>query len=280
VIDDPVTRWGALSQAERDAAYNNAAAVADSASLSQDRNRASADFRAARPQALDLPYGPGPRNAWDIFAGADPGAPCLVFIHGGYWQMNGRENFACVAAGVAAHGWSVALPGYTLAPEACLRDIVAEINAALDWLAVHGQRHGLSGKILVCGWSAGAHLAALALSHPAVMAGLAISGIYDLAPLRDTYLNQKLSLSDEEIEILSPLRLPAVDKPLAVAYGALELPALVGDAVAFHAMRARAQAPGPLLAVPLADHFTILNELRRADGCLTQQALDLAAAAF
>lgn len=59
--------------------------------------------------------------------------------------MNGRENFACVAEGLAPHGWSVALPGFTLAPEANLEQIIAENRAALDWLQDHVTRYKLGG---------------------------------------------------------------------------------------------------------------------------------------
>src|SRR5206468_2296516 len=120
--------WGALSRAERDAAYNNTAAVADSGRLSDARNAASTAFRAADPGTLDLAYGPRERNRWDLFPAADPGAPCLVFIHGGYWQRNSREGFSVLAEGVKAHGWAAALPGYTLAADASLSGIVAEIS--------------------------------------------------------------------------------------------------------------------------------------------------------
>ena len=112
--------WATLGQAARDAAYNNNAAVANSAALVERRNTASAAFRAAHPAGLDVPYGPAPRQRFDLFPGATAAAPCLVFIHGGYWQRNTREDFACFAEGVLAHGWSMALPGYTLAPEATL----------------------------------------------------------------------------------------------------------------------------------------------------------------
>ncbi len=264
--------WGAMSRAARDAAYNNGAAVANSAALSQERREASAVRRAAHGKALDLPYGPGERNKWDLYPGADACAPCLVFIHGGYWQMNEREGFACLAEGLAHHGWSVALPGYTLAPAAGLTAITAEIGAALDWLAENGPGHGIAGPVVVSGWSAGAHLAALSLSHPAVTAGLVISGIYELGPLRDTYLNDKLRLTDDEIETLSPLRLPVVQKPLTIAYGTNELPALVNDSRMFHARRAAAHAPGALVPVAGADHFTILNELRSPSGLLVRLA--------
>jgi arylformamidase len=272
----PAARWALLNKAERDTAYNNGAAVADSALHNKARNEASAAYRAAHAGALDLPYGTSPREAWDIYPGSDPAAPCFVFIHGGYWQMNGRENFAGLAAGLAAHGWSVAMPGYTIAPEGNLGRIADEVYRALDWLAEHGPRYGAGSKILVSGWSAGGQLAALALAHPAVRAGLALSGVYELAPIRDTYLNQKLALSDHEIETLSPLRLPVIDKPLAIAYGTAEVPALVEDSRAFHARRAAAHAPGALLPIAKADHFTILDEIRRPDGLLVRAALDLA----
>ena len=103
--------WSTLSQAERDAAYNNNLAVADSAALIERRNAASAAFRAAHPEKLDVPYGPAPRQRFDLFPAARLAAPCLVFIHGGYWQRNSREDFACYAEGILAHGWSAALPG-------------------------------------------------------------------------------------------------------------------------------------------------------------------------
>ena len=264
--------WEALSRAERDAAYNNTAAVADSAALCDARIAASAAFRAAHPGALDLAYGTRERNRWDLFPAADPAAPCLVFIHGGYWQRNSRDGFSVLAEGVRRHGWSAALPGYTLAPDASLSGIVAEIFAALDWLAGAGAAHGIAGPLVVSGWSAGGHLTALALGHPAVRAGLAISGIFELGPLRDTYLDDKLRLTDAEIAALSPLRLAPVQKPLAIAYGTAELPALVGNSRAFHAHRAAAHAPGPLLPVPRANHFTILDELRHPQGQLASLA--------
>ena len=268
--------WGAMSRAERDAAYNNTMAVKNSADLSAAREAASAAFRREHPGHLDLRYGPKERNTWDLFPAANPNAPCIVFIHGGYWQRNSREMFASLIAGPHAHGWAAALPGYTLAPDATLTEIVAEIHSALDWLAAHGPAHGINGKVVLSGWSAGGHLTAQCLSHPRVSAGLAISGVFELGPIRDTYLNEKLRLSDDEIAELSPLRLPMVAKPLAITYGTAELPPLVGDSRALHARRAAQHLPGPLIPVAGADHFTITHELRDADGELTRQLLLLA----
>jgi arylformamidase len=265
--------WATMSQAARDAAYNNNLAVKNSAELIERRNAASAAFRKAHPAGLDVPYGSAPRQRFDLFAAAKPAAPCLVFIHGGYWQRNTREDFAAFAEGIMAHGWSAAMVGYTLAPDVSLAAIVAEIGQSLDWLGSKGPQHGLAGgPIVVSGWSAGGHLTAMALSHPRVAAGLAISGVFELAPIRDTYLDEKLRLTDEEVATLSPLRLPVVQKPLAIAYGTNELPALVADSRDLHARRSAAGAPGPLLPIAGADHFSILEELRRPDGALVAAA--------
>ena len=263
--------WGELTRAERDAAYNNPAAVKDSARLNTAREADSLAFRSAHATHLDLRYGPRERNLWDLYPSADPAEPCIVFIHGGYWQRFSKDLFANLIAGPHARGWSAAVLGYTLAPEASLTEIAAETRAGLDWLAAHGPAHGIAGPVILSGWSAGGHLTALCLDHPLVVAGLAISGIFELGPLRDTYLNEKLRLTDQEIETLSPLRLPMSAKPLAIAYGTAELPPLVADSRGLHARRSAAHLPGPLIPVPGGDHFTIVHELRDPDGILTRQ---------
>ena len=272
---DPRLNWAALSQAERDAAYDNNAAVKNSATLIAERNQLSETLRASRNSFLDVPYGDRERTKIDLYPAAEKMAPCLVFLHGGYWQRNSRDVFAMLVEGVAAHGWSVAIPGYSLAPDASLTEIVTEISRSLDWLAQNGGSYGISGPVVLSGWSAGAHLVAMALEHPRVTAGLAISGVYDLAPIRDTGLNTALKLTDQEVAQLSPLRLPAVHKRLDIAYGTAELPALVFDSIQLHEARVAAGARGRLVPIEGADHFSILSELRRPDGALVEIARKL-----
>ena len=140
----------------------------------------------------------------------------------------------------------------------------------LSWLAANGAAHGISGPIVLSGWSAGGHLTAFCLGHPVVRAGLAISGIFELGPLRETVLNEKLRLTDEEVVSMSPLRLPMVNKPMAIAYGTAELPALVADSRDLHARRSAAHLPGSLIPVAGGNHFTIVNQLRDEAGILTR----------
>ncbi len=267
--------WAYLTRQERDLAYNNTASVADTAAIQSARAEASALFRASHPARLDVAYAPGERTKWDLFPAAEPTSPCLVFIHGGYWQRGSRETVSVLAEGVRPLGWSVAFPGYDLTPDVTLTELVAQIDAALDWLSDRGPDFGIAGPIVVAGHSAGGHLAAMALSHRAVTAGLTISGVFELGPLRDIGLNDNLRLSDAEVLNLSPLRLPVVPKPMGIAYGTRELPALIEDSRALHARRANAHAPGPLIPVVGANHFNILDELQKQDGLLTRAVLDL-----
>ena len=270
--------WATMNRAQRDAAYNNNAAVPEGNGIIDRFNADSVPIRKRAAKTIDLAYGPKPRNRIDLFPGDSAGAPCLVFIHGGYWQSRSRESFACLMDGIRATGMAAALPSYTLAPDANLREILDEIIAALEWLTREGGKHGVAGPLIVSGWSAGGHLAARVLGHDAVRAGLAISGIFELGPLRDTYVDEKLKLTDEQVESLSPLRGPAIEKPLALAYGTAELSTFVENARTFHAYRSALHLPGALIPVPKANHFTVLEALRSKDGPIAQAAVDLAAA--
>ena len=126
--------WRGMSQQDRDLGLNNGAAVAGSADIVAGWDRRSAEMRARHPSHLDLRYGPRERNRIDFLKAADK-APTLVFIHGGYWQKRAKEAFTLFAEGPMAHGINVAMIGYTLAPEATLDEIVAEIHAGIDFLA-------------------------------------------------------------------------------------------------------------------------------------------------
>lgn len=268
-----------MDQAALDAAYNNTAAVADSARILKDWERRSAQIAARYPHHLDLRYGPRERNRIDFFPAAGTNAPVLVFIHGGYWQMRAKETFRFLAAGPLAHGISVASIGYTLAPEARLHEIVDEVSSAIGWTAEHAAGLGADpARIYVSGWSAGGHLTAMSLAHPAVRGGLSISGIFDLEPIRLSFLNEKLGLDANDVAHLSPLLDAARhSQPLMVAYGTGELPELQRQSREYAEARAKAGLPGRLVALPEHNHFTILEELASPSGALADLVRELVA---
>jgi arylformamidase len=262
--------WRAMTPEDRDRGLNNGIAVAGSGDMVAGWDRRSAEMRARFADHLDLRYGPRERNRIDFLKAAD-GGPTLLFIHGGYWQMRSKEAFTLFATGPMAHGINVALIGYTLAPDATLDEIVAEIDRGLDFLAE--QLPVLGGdpkRIAVSGWSAGGHLTATALAHPKVKAGMAISGIYDLEPIRHSYLNVKLKLD----EAMSRRNSPIVEaggpmKPLALVAGSGELPLLRRQTADFAGHRARYGLPVTYEEIPGANHFTIMDELASPTGRIT-----------
>ncbi|HWK46931.1 MAG TPA: alpha/beta hydrolase [Stellaceae bacterium] len=268
-----------MDRAALDAAYNNGRAVATSPLILGDWRARSAAFRAARPQHLDLRYGPAERNRLDFFSAGAADAATLVFIHGGYWQRNAKEDFAFLAAGPLAHGINVALPGYTLAPTARLDDIVGEIRASLATIADPLTRLGTNpARIYVAGWSAGGHLAASMMTEPAVAGGLAISGIFDLEPIRLCYLNDKLALDEAEARRNSPLlQLPERAPRLLIAVGGGELPELRRQSSEYASAWAEAGLDVGFVELGNHNHFTILEELAAPDGKLTNLVCDLVA---
>jgi arylformamidase len=270
--------WRKLSQEELDRGLNNGLAVAGSAEIVAGWDARSAETRKRYPDHLDLRYGPRERNQIDFLKVAE-NAPTLLFIHGGYWQMRAKENFALFSEGAMAHGINVALIGYTLAPEATLDQIVAEIHSGLDFLAAQlpdlggdsqGNGEGKSKGVVVSGWSAGGHLAAMALSHPFVKAGMAISGIYDLEPIRASYLNVKLGLDEAVSRLNSPIKQAGgPNKPLSLVVGSSELPLLRKQTADFAGHRAKFGLPVTYEEIPGADHFSIMNEMVSPSGRIT-----------
>jgi arylformamidase len=266
-----------MDKAALDAAYNNSAAVANSADLMARGRERSAVVRAGPRAKLDVVYGSRPRERLDYFASGANKPPLLVFIHGGYWQRNDKDMFAFIADGPRPHGIDVALVGYTLAPEVRLTDIVAEIRRSLTYLAEHADALGFDrNKLFVSGWSAGGHLTAMAADHPAVRGGIPISGIFDLEPIALCYLDEKLNLDSGENATLSPLRiLPERIAPLRMFVGGGELPELVRQSTEYaEAARAR-RLPVTLDVMPGHNHFTILDEVSRPDGKITRALVEM-----
>jgi len=267
-----------MDRTQLDAAYNNQAAVPNLPEIRADRSERSARARRDRPGHFDLRYGNAPRERLDLFLTNNPKRPTLAFIHGGYWQMADKEDFAFLAEGVLPNGFNLALIEYTLAPEARMDQIVAEVRRAIVWLNAHlADYEADPAQIYVAGHSAGGHLTAMTTTLDAVKGAVAISGIYDLEPIRLNYLNEKLALDAAEARRNSPLlHMPPVLGPLVVAYGTNELPELCRQSIEYAQVRADRGLRGHLLPIDGADHFTILEELSDPRGKLTQALVDMA----
>jgi arylformamidase len=191
-------------------------------------------------------------------------------------SLNYRDLMVLIFAdGLLPLGINLAVIEYTLAPAARLDRIVAEVRRSVRWLAEHLAEYGGDpNRLYVAGHSAGGHLTAMTMPLAEVRGGIAISGIYDLEPIRLNYLNEKLGLDMAEAERNSPVRhLSATAGELVVAYGTRELPELCRQSIEYGRAWTERGLPGRLLPVDGADHFTILDALARPEGVLTRALL-------
>jgi acetyl esterase/lipase len=274
-----------MDQATLDLAYNNGVAVPTLPAIMSDFVERSLDTYRQRPCHRDISYGNRARQRFDWFsAPAGSSAPTIVFIHCGYWQSRSKEDFAMIAAGPLARGFNVVLAEYTLAPEAKMSGIVAEIGQLLKCLTSHGEFGGSkfapvprTSKLILVGHSAGGQLAAHYRSHPEVDGVLAISGVFDLEPIRLSYLDQALALSEHEVAEFSPQRHLAAGAPVQLAVGDEELPELIRHTEDYAQALAAAGVNVHTTRLAGRNHFTVLEELAKPDGALVKLLQTLAA---
>ncbi len=249
---------------ELDDAYANAAYIPDAGAYPPRWTAEAAAFRdALGPRAeLDLPYGSDARERFDLFRPEGPVKGCVIFVHGGYWKAFDKSTWSHLAAGPLARGWAVAMPSYTLCPEARISAITGQIAAEVA--AVAGMT---AGPLVLTGHSAGGHLVARMLApgvlSDAVAARIArvvpISPLSDLEPLLRTSMNEVLRLDPEEARSESPVHQPAPTVPVTVWVGADERPAFLDQAD----WLARAWGV-PCEVVPGRHHFDVIDALADA----------------
>lgn len=253
--------------------YNARAAVPDHLQIFARWTRDAEDYRVEalkRGRAeLGLSYGDTQRQFIDLFLSeAGESAPLALFIHGGYWRAQDPSSYSHLARGLNGRGITVAVVGYDLCPVVRIADIIGEMQRACAFL---WQR--FSRRLLVCGHSAGGHLTAAMVATdwqslypkaPAdlVPAGYAISGLFDLAPLRETALNQDLRLDAEEAQRVSPQFWPvAPRRSLDAVVGGLESSEFKRQSRTVADAWRQAGAETRYEEIGGANHFTILEPL-------------------
>ena len=105
------------SIAEREVQYNARASVADFDACVRRYAESAARVRTRRPAVLNLRYGMGQDERLDLFlpAAAQASAPLFVFIHGGYWRSQRKEDAPVMAEAFNAAGAAVATLEYAAA---------------------------------------------------------------------------------------------------------------------------------------------------------------------
>lgn len=195
------------------------------AKLEQEGDRVSSEYDCH----LDVAYGDTPLQAVDIYPGR-PGSPVHMFIHGGYWKAFDKKMFRALARPFVEAGMTFVLNNYDLCPEVTMDDIARQNRASLVWLYDNiGAWGGDRDRIYVSGHSAGGHLTGMlvatdwpghGLPEDVIKGGTPISGLFDLEPLRRSYLNADLCMDEAVCRRNSPIHhIPDGAPPLIIAVG-------------------------------------------------------------
>lgn len=265
-MTDIMTDW--------DQAFDNMGHVAGSATLPAHWAAEAAGYRACGVTVEeDIAYGEAPREKLDIVWPEEPAKGLVVFVHGGYWMRLDKSYWTQFAEGVRRAGWAMALPSYTLAPEARIGAMTAQIAKAITCAG-----GCVAGPIRLAGHSAGGHLVTRMLCQDTPLAPdllsriervVSISGLHDLRPLLKTRMNAILRLDEAEAIAESPaLASPLPQSRVTAWVGGDERPEFIRQARLLSLIWGGLDADIDVEIEAGKHHFSILEALKSTDSPL------------
>ncbi|RYZ08780.1 MAG: alpha/beta hydrolase [Comamonadaceae bacterium] len=271
---------GYANQEEVDRDYNPRLRAIDLEGVLGHYRQQSEAARRALPYRAGIAYGPTRAETLDIVPAERPDAPVFLYLHGGYWRANAARDFSHMAMGAHALGYTTVLVDYALCPTVTLDEIVRQVRAAAAWVLRHiAAWNGDPRRIVVGGHSAGGHLGAMLLCTPwqerydlpddPFAGAILVSGLFDIAPLRYSYLQPAIQLDEGLVARNSPmLRARPCRTPMVLTWGGLEQPAFERQSAGMYRAWLAAGNPAQLMPQPEADHFTAIGGFERPDSAL------------
>ena len=280
------TRWQTYDQEELEQQYNARESVSDFDAEIARYRQLSAECYDSCQVFRDLSYGTVETQKIDYFP-AGPNAPVLIFVHGGYWRLLGRGDSAFMVKALANVGISSAIVEYTLAPEATLEQIVEEVRSAVAWIFKNVANYGGDPtRLVISGSSAGAHLAAITLTSEwqsalglpkdVLKAGLLLSGLYDLEPVRHCKPNEWLRLDQDSAAKASPQELTYEPGPkVHLSWGGQETDEFKRQSRDFFAKLEASGIDATCSEIADRNHFDIVTDLADPDSALFKQLVSM-----
>ena len=235
--------------------------------------------------SLDVSYGESRGQRVDIFPAEGDASGVFVFIHGGYFRALDKAQYRYIARRMVPEGYTTVLVNYDLAPRVSVAEIVRQVSRSFSWLCRNLHRwNGDPRRIVLCGHSVGAFLVAKLLEQEGAPAAsdacrvrkvVLLSGLYDLGPMRQSYLNQTLGLTSSDVETLSPISCALKQSPeILVAVGEEETAEFIRQSEEYSKKLRNDGVANDLLVMPGIHHYTMSRLLARSDNPLMRWILD------
>ncbi|KAJ8314486.1 hypothetical protein KUTeg_006636 [Tegillarca granosa] len=239
---------------------------------------------------LGVSYGITDKQKLDIFGAQTlPGdAPIFMYIHGGYWQQLSRELSSFMVQPLCKAGAVVVVVGYDLAPQANMEMIVSQIKKATAYVLNLAKRRGSSG-VYLCGHSAGGHLAAMMLSvdwmsecmisRSLIKGAVLISGVFDLRPLVNSYVNEPIKMNIETAWNNSPnhhidkIIKYSKDRKIIVVIGQYDPPTFRAQSKDFYKALQEGGISSLYIDVADTDHFNVVENLEFEEYVVTLEII-------
>lgn len=279
--------WRDLTQEELDAAYNQGQWAPDWARIWDRYATRSETVRSRLGEPQSFEYGSGLEETLDLYATDEPDAPVHVFIHGGAWFTGDARRHGFLAEPFVENGAHFIAINYASVDDTngSLLPLADQARRAVEWVFRNaGTFGGDRRRIYLSGHSAGAHLAAVALTtdwvnnydmpQDVIKGSLLVSGMFELEPVSLSDRREYVDFDERTVEELSPQRhLEYLACPITIAYGSHESPEFKRQSIEFAAAVRAVGKSADLVEARNYNHFEILETLANPYGVLGYRAL-------
>ena len=230
---------------------------------------------------LNQKYGEAALQGLDIFPSEANNAPILIFFHGGYWRGLDKASYRFIAEPFLKKDMTVCVVNYRLIPAVNMQQLLEDINTAIHWIQKNAVNYNADpNQIILSGHSAGGHLALMAYLmneslRPNIKAICSLSGIFDLAPIKNSYLNEVLQLDDKEVENFSVSNkdLSVIKCPVLLSVGGDETDFFIEESKKLYAQN-RSKAPLTYYEYKKLNHYQIVHKLGQKNDLLVNFILE------